>query len=202
MSKGKVAGGLSAAVVVVLAALGANEGGYVAHSSDPGGETNHGITKHVAASNGYTGPMRDLPASTARGIYVNQYIERPGFMPLLEVEPALGEEVVDTGVNAGPERAALWLQQSLNHLNGRGRDFADVAEDGKVGRLTIAAYRTLQARRGRALACQLVIKLIDAKQAGHYMALAGRNTPFEDFMVGWARTRIGNVDLGRCGKDS
>jgi lysozyme family protein len=195
-----VAGALSAAVITVLAAIGANEGGYAFHQSDPGGETNHGITKAVAQANGYSGPMRELPEATAREIYVSQYITGPGFLPIVEVQPALGEEIVDTGVNAGPARASLWLQQSLNHLNSRGRDYPDVIEDGRVGPATLAAYRALEQRRGRALACQLVVKLVDAKQAGHYMALAGRNSSFEDFMVGWTRTRIGNVDLARCGK--
>ena len=199
MANGKaIAGALSAAVLTVLAAIGANEGGYVFHQSDPGGETNHGITKAVAQANGYHGSMRELPEVAARDIYVSQYITKPGFLPFVDAEPALGEEIVDTGVNTGPARAALWLQQSLNHLNSRGRDYPDVAEDGKIGPATLGAYRALEQRRGRALACQLVVRLVDAKQAGHYMALAGRNTSFEDFMVGWTRTRIGNVDLARC----
>jgi lysozyme family protein len=193
-----LAGALSAAVLTVLAAIGANEGGYVFHPSDPGGETNHGITKAVAQANGYTGPMRELPEATSREIYVSQYIAKPGFLPIVETQPALGEEIVDAGVNAVPARAGLWLQQALNHLNSRGGDYVDVVEDGKVGPGTLAAYRALEQRRGRALACQLIVKLVDAKQASHYMTLAGRNTAFEDFMVGWTRTRIGNVDPARC----
>ena len=43
-----------------------HEGGYVNDPRDPGGETNHGVTKRVAVANGYTGSMKDLPLDTAK----------------------------------------------------------------------------------------------------------------------------------------
>lgn len=50
-----------------------HEGGYVDHPSDPGGETNFGITKAVARNYGYSGSMRNIPADVVEKIYKNQY---------------------------------------------------------------------------------------------------------------------------------
>ncbi len=194
----KKGAGIAGGLALILAAIFAVEGGYVDHPSDPGGATNHGITERVARANGYRGDMRNLTRAQAEEIYVAQYIEGPGFLPILEQSPAVLHEIVDTGVNAGPQRAALWFQESLNHFNRGGRDYPDIAEDGEVGARTIAAYASLRRARGDALACELVVKAMDAKQAQHYMRLAAGRSSFEDFMPGWFRTRIGNVDMEGC----
>lgn len=186
------------ALAAILAAVFAVEGGYVNHPSDPGGATNHGITERVARENGYRGDMRNLTRAQAEAIYVRQYIEKPGFLPILEQSPAVLHEIVDTGVNAGPARAGLWFQESLNHFNRGGRDYPDIAEDGEVGPRTIAAYAGLRRARGDGLACELVVKSMDAKQAQHYQRLAAARSSFEDFMPGWFRTRVGNVSTEDC----
>lgn len=196
----KVATAGAGAIALILAALFVNEGGYVNDPRDPGGETNHGVTKRVAVANGYDGPMKALPKGMAAEIYVREYMDKPGFRPFIERDIRLGEELVDTGVNVGPAREGRWLQESLNHFNNRGADYPDIKEDGRVGPATVAAYDALRRRRGGALACQLLVKALDAKQAAHYMQLGGTNGTMEAFMVGWFRTRIGNVDLSQCGK--
>ena len=45
-----------------------HEGGYIDHPSDPGGETNFGITKAVARNYGYSGSMRNIPADIVEKI--------------------------------------------------------------------------------------------------------------------------------------
>lgn len=167
------------------------EGGYVDHPSDPGGATNWGITERVARANGYRGVMRSLPKTTARDIYRREYIEKPGFLPIAEIDPAVGEEVIDSGVNAGPRRAALWFQQSLNVMNRRGVDYADIVEDGDIGPKTIAAFRALRRRRGDDRARRLMLRSLDGLQFKHYYELSKGNTKFEDFMPGWVEGRIG-----------
>ncbi|MDR7062004.1 MULTISPECIES: glycosyl hydrolase 108 family protein [unclassified Sphingopyxis] len=191
-------GGLATAIALILAAVFSVEGGYVNDPRDPGGETNHGVTKQVARANGFDGPMRDLTKVQAGDIYTKQYIEKPGFVPVIDLSPAVGHELVDSGVNAGPGRAARWFQETLNHLNNGGRDYADIAEDGQVGPGTVAAFRSLKAKRGAELSCVLVLRLLDAKQAGHYMRLAANDNKFEAFMVGWTRTRVENVERTEC----
>ena len=191
--KGKVWASLGAAVLAIAAGVFAVEGGYSNNPADPGGETNHGVTAAVARSHGYDGPMRELPKETAQQIYIGSYVEGPGFHRIVAISPAVGEKLVDAGVNAGTGRAARWFQQALNHLSRGGADFPLVATDGQVGAQTLAAYQALERKRGRVKACELVLKLLDAQQGAHYMSL---NKP--TFIVGWADNRLGNVPLARC----
>lgn len=193
------ASGLALMFAALIAGIFTVEGGFVDDPNDPGGATNLGVTERVARDNGYRGDMRDLTKPEAGDIYANQYIVRPGYSPIVEADFYTAEEIIDTAVNAGPSRASRWFQESLNHLNRQGRDYADIVEDGLIGPGTMAAHRALQRKRGKKLACQLLVKLMDAKQAAHYMRLGGKNSKFETFIPGWTRTRIGNVDLDKCG---
>lgn len=190
---GKVWASLGAAVIAIVAGVFAVEGGYVNNPADPGGETNHGVTVEVAREHGYTGDMKALPKSTAERIYVQDYIERPGFHSVIVLSPALGEKLVDAGVNVGTARSARWLQESLNHLSRGGADFPLVAVDGHIGVQTLAAYQALERKRGRVKACELTLKLMDVQQGAHYMR---QHKPM--FIVGWADNRLGNVPLVRC----
>lgn len=187
---------LTGVAAVIIATVFAVEGGYVNNPKDPGGETNHGITKAVAVNNGYTGPMRDLPKELAASIYYEDYIVKPGYEPFLELSPAVAEELVDSAVNAGPGRASRWLQISLNSLNRGGQDYPDIEVDGRVGPGTVAAYKSLVYRRGPVRACRLMIKMLDANQAQHYLSLRH----LETFMPGWVDNRIGNVNLDMCSR--
>ena len=189
-----VGSGISGAAAAIIAALFALEGGYANHPSDPGGETNYGITKSVAVANGYYGPMKELPKEYAWSIYYNQYIRDPGYEPMEKHSPAVLEELADTAVNTGVSRSSRWFQQSLNSLSRGGKDYNMVVVDGKVGSSTIAAYSALSMKRGKVQSCEMVIKLMDAQQANHYMSL----TKLVDFTPGWVAHRIGNVDLQRC----
>lgn len=191
--KGKVWGSLGAAVVAIVVGVFAVEQGYSNNPADPGGETNHGITVAVARQDGYTGPMRDLPKERAESIYIRNYVAGPGFEPVIAASPAVGQKLVDAGVNAGTSRASRWFQVALNHLSRGGQDYAQVTVDAKVGPQSMAAYRALERKRGRIKACELVLKLVDAQQATHYMSL---NKPM--FIVGWADNRLGNVPLAHC----
>lgn len=194
----RVIAGLSTVVAGIIAAVLTNEGGYVNHPDDPGGETNYGITKRVAVQHGYTGLMKALPRETAFAIYDKEYITRPGLIHVIAANRHVGEEVVDSGVNFGPHKPGCWFQESLNHLNRRQADYPDVKVDCKIGPATMQAYAALEKRRGVALACELMIKLVDAKAANEYMRLASNNSRYEMFMPGWGKDRIGNVDFRRC----
>ena len=194
MNKTKLGAGLASAVLAILASVFALEKGYVNHPNDPGGETNHGVTVAVARQHGYQGPMISLPKEMAADIYYKDYIDKPGYLPLIQLSPALGEEVVDSGVNAGPGRSSLWFQKSLNALNRGGRDYPNIEEDGRLGPASIAAYRSLVRVRGRVDACKMMIKLMDAYQIQHYLSLKNMTM----FTPGWINHRIGNVPLEKC----
>ena len=186
--------GVSAAVAGIIGAVLLAEAGYVNHPSDPGGETNYGITKQVAVANGYYGPMKTMPKDFAWSVYYDQYLGKPGYDKLLSHSVAVVEELVDTGVNTGVSRSSTWFQKALNALNRGGKDYPTIAVDGKVGKQAISAYASLEKKRGRVKACEMVIKLVDAQQAMHYMSL----TKLSDFTPGWVDHRIGNVNLEKC----
>lgn len=190
---GKVWASLGAVVLSIVGAVFAVEGDYSNDPNDPGGETNHGVTVQVARNNGYTGDMRALPVEVAERIYTKSYIEGPNFDQVAAMSPALGEKLVDAGVNAGTGRSARWFQEALNQLGRDGADYPKVAVDGQLGDQTISAYRALERKRGRVKACELALKLMDVQQGAHYMRL---NKP--TFIVGWADHRLGNVALARC----
>lgn len=188
---------LGGATAAILAAVFAFEGGYVNDPKDPGGETNHGVTVAVARAHGYTGPMKELSKETASEIYLEDYIDKPGFGQLIALSPAVGHKVVDAGVNTGTRQSSLWFQRSMNALSRGGQDFPQINVDGKLGAGTIASYESLRKVRGKVRACELTIKLMDAQQANHYMGLT--KTP--QYIPGWIDHRIGNVPLSKCQED-
>jgi lysozyme family protein len=104
-----------------------HEGGYSFHPADPGAETMWGVTATVAREAGYTGAMRDLGQDRARKIYRLKYWDA---VQADELPPPVRYAVFDAAVNSGVGQAARWLQRSLG-----------VADDGKIGPLTIAAAR-------------------------------------------------------------
>jgi hypothetical protein len=72
-----------------------------------------------------------------------------------------------------------------------------VVADGALGPRTMAAYEALEKRRGRIMACELTIKLLEGYQTAHYTQLA-KSQANASFLVGWLDHRIGNVPLTRC----
>ena len=198
-------GAATAVVAAILTAVFSMEGGYVNNPKDPGGETNHGVTKKVAASHqevlatqyGWNGDMKGLTKEMAAEVYVEDYIIKPGFLEFTTISPAIAHKLVDAGVNTGVSRPSRWFQEGLNSLSRDGKDYPKVQVDGKVGAGTVNAYKALQRKRGKVPACKAMIKLLDGKQLNHYTSL---NMP--DFTYGWIANRIGNVPLEKCDEDA
>jgi lysozyme family protein len=84
-----------------------HEGGYVNHPKDPGGETNLGVTKRVYEEHGGTKDMKDLTVEDVAPIYKKGYWDK---MKCDDLPLGLDLCVFDFGVNAGPGRAAKYLQ--------------------------------------------------------------------------------------------
>ena len=186
---------IPAAIAAIIAATVALEGGWVNHPSDPGGETNMGITKRVAVEHGYTGPMRTLPREVATSIYYDSYLVRPGYEPLVSLDAAVTEELFDTTVNMGAPRPSRWFQQSINRLCP-----AKVAVDGRVGPGTVAAFASCQRTAGAAKLCIAMLDSLDAYQRTEYARLVRVNPRLKVFYRGWIANRIGNVDRRKCVK--
>jgi lysozyme family protein len=92
-----------------------SEGGWVNHPSDPGGETNLGVTKAVWEE--FVGhpvkTMKDLTKDDVAPMYALKYW-RPCYCEVLP--RGLDFVVFSMGVNAGPGRSIKLLQQSIGCL--------------------------------------------------------------------------------------
>lgn len=93
-----------------LAALLLHEGGYADHPSDPGGETNYGITVAVARASGYTGPMRSIPMDVVKRIYRAKYWDA---LRCDELPSGVDYAVFDYGVNSGIGRSGKVLRRVM-----------------------------------------------------------------------------------------
>lgn len=168
------------------------EGGYSDHPSDTGGKTNWGITEAVARRHGYTGDMKALPKMTAVSIYRKDYWDSLSLDYVAAHSRAVALEMFDTGVNMGPGIAAQFLQRALNGLNAQGAHYADIKVDGQIGAATLRALDGYFAKRGAA-GGEVLRRALDCLQGARYVALAEGRQANEDFLFGWLRTRIGEM---------
>lgn len=108
------------------------EGGFTNNQSDHGGPTNFGITAaDFGRFLGLKGPasaeqVSNMSRNDAVNIYKHDYIDQPGFGPI--VEGTLKLTVVDSGILFGTARSTRWLQQVLQ-----------VNADGVMGGATLGA---------------------------------------------------------------
>lgn len=166
---------------------------YTNDPNDSGGPTKYGITQAALARyRVHAVSAQDVAAlneAEARALYAKQFIEDPGFFAVLGVEQAIGEKLIDAGVNTSPMQATLFLQQALNALNRQGKDFADIAEDGGCGPKTVNALRAFLGKRGKDGETVLLRALNDL-QGAFYIDLSRRRPKDEEFVFGWLLQRI------------
>lgn len=84
-----------------------HEGGYINHPSDPGGETNFGISKRAYPDV----DIANLTEEEAAEIYKRDYWDR---VKGDELPYPIALCVFDTAVNSGVSRASRWLQETCN----------------------------------------------------------------------------------------
>ena len=167
----------------------AAERGYVNHSNDRGGPTNFGITQATAKANGFHGDMKDLPVALAREIYLKRYITEPRFDEIAELNAKIGGELIDTGVNMGPARAAEFFQRWLNGFNQQGSRYADLFVDGRIGDVTLDAFMSFLAWRGED-GVKALYRGLNCSQGSRYLDLAEDNPSQESFLYGWILNRV------------
>jgi len=165
------------------------EGRYSNNPADAGGETMWGITIATARRNGYAGPMRDMPRERAQAIYLAEYVTAPGFHKIIALNVAIGEELVDSGVNCGPGLPGPWLQRTLNLLNQQGKLFPDLVVDGKLGAVTQGALLTVLQLRG-ADGEKVILRALNCLQGAHYIDISEKRAANEDFFFGWMLNRV------------
>ena len=144
-----------------------HEGGYVNHPSDPGGETNFGITKSTARSYGYHGSMRTIPMTVVEKIYKSQYWDA---MSCENFEFALAYQLFDAAVNHGLLNARKILQRTIK-----------VKDDGIIGAVSLAAIRQLDTAD--------LVQMFNAERISFYT----RISTFPTFGRGWMNRMVDNL---------
>ena len=150
-----------------------HEGGYVNHPKDPGGETNLGVTKRVYEEWGGTKDMKDLTVEDVAPIYEKNYwgkVKGDGLPSGLDLC------VFDFAVNAGPGRAAKYLQTMIGTV-----------ADGGIGPNTLRALDSYVDSNG----VEHAIKEYQKARQGYYESLS----TFETFGRGWTRRVTETTEL-------
>lgn len=153
-----------------------HEGGFVNHPRDPGGMTNLGVTKDTyEAWIGYSVSeqiMRKLTPQLVTPLYKRRYWDavRGDDLPV-----GLDLCVFDFAVNAGPARAARYLQRMIG-----------AAQDGVIGSKTLSLLSQYIASKKELYA---VLYYQDMRR-DYYKSLQGYGT----FGRGWDR-RVNEVEV-------
>jgi lysozyme family protein len=159
----------------------AREGGFVNDPDDPGGATNFGVTIHTMRRLGLdldgdgqvdVADVRALTRAQATDIFIEHYFRRPR---IAEVPEALQASLFDMYVNAGANAVTI-LQALLREMG------YDLAADGVLGPMTLAAVRDAAAPDPRHLADAYAIA-----RRNYYFRLADRRAASRKY----ARTRAG-----------
>ena len=147
-----------------------HEGGYVNHPKDPGGETNLGVTKRVYEDFGGEKEMKDLTKEDVEPIYKKNYWDRVKGDDLPE---GLDLCIFDFAVNAGPGRAAKFIQRLVK-----------TTVDGGIGPNTLKCINDHVEHYG----VSTTIDQYQSERQNYYESLSN----FETFGRGWTR-RVNEV---------
>ena len=142
-----------------------HEGGYVNHPSDPGGETNFGVTRAVyeqyAGRQVMDGEMEGLTHDDVYPIYKENYWNR---LRADDLSSGVDFCTFDWGVNSGVSRAAKALQRIVG-----------VEQDGGIGPMTLQAVLEVEPAE--------IIEQMRHMRDGFYRDLS----TFDTFGRGWLR---------------
>ena len=165
------------------------EGKYSNNPNDTGGETMWGITKALAIHYGYSKPMREMPVDIAQKIYKVEFWDKLKLEEVAKMSPELAIEMFDTAVNMGGAVAVMFLQSCLNSFNRQGKLYADIKEDGAIGKTTIDTLHKYYATRGID-GVKVILKAMNCLQGARYIELGNRRPQNEEFTFGWFNNRV------------
>jgi lysozyme family protein len=142
-----------------------NEGGYIDHPRDRGGETNWGIS---SAANPDV-DVSNLSRDEAIDIYISRYWDRWN-LSLIESQP-VANKVFDAVVWMGPVAAVKALQRALRAAG------AQVRVDGVLGPETAGAANLVQP--------EVLIPALKSELAGRVREIIARDSSQSVFRRGW-----------------
>jgi len=167
---------------------------YTNDPADSGGPTRWGITLDTLTEYRQKpctpADVEKLTRAEAFNCYDWLFVQRPGFSRILQISRAIAEELIDTGVNCGPNVAIGMLQRCLNAFNQNGSKYPDVDVDYRMGPATERALQAFLAWRGTEGAIVLY-KALNCLQGERYIHLAETRPKDERFVYGWLRERVG-----------
>lgn len=174
-----------------------HEGKYVNDPKDRGGETYCGIARNF--NPGWKGwevidsakKRYNFPAALEEEdfehlkVMVREFFKErywDVFAGDLIQSQLLAEELFDTGVNMGPQRAVLFLQRSINILiHKKGIVSTELlVEDGIFGRKTLTALESVKPDYVRVL-----YNLINIMQGNHYLEYIKKDHRQSAYLLGW-----------------
>jgi lysozyme family protein len=167
-----------------------HEGGYSNNPADSGGETNWGITVAVARAYGFTAAMSTMTREQAKPIYLAKFWHSQRLDQVAAIAFDVAFEIFDTGVNQGETVGAMYFQRALNVLNKGGTLYPDLSADGRLGAVSIAAFKEYVSRRGAA-GVKVMMKALNCLQGAFYIELAEKRPKDETFIYGWLDNRVG-----------
>jgi lysozyme family protein len=142
-----------------------NEGGYINHPNDPGGETNFGITKkrypHI--------DIRNITRNQAIEIYFRDYWSKMNLTGIYDENLIL--HLFDMGVNAGIRTAIKMVQRIV-----------EAKADGITGPETNGLINNYEGD---------LVDLYKQERKKYYFTIARRKPDLQVFLAGWLR-RIDN----------
>lgn len=142
-----------------------NEGGYVNHPNDPGGETKFGISKRAYP----TVDIKNLTKEKAADIYFKDYWK--AWYLECNNDFNLAYKIMDLVVNMGPKQANKCLQRALLSCGHK------VEDDGVIGNVSKDFLKKTNSRE--------VLAALKSEAAGFYRALAASDEKFKVFLNGW-----------------
>ena len=144
-----------------------HEGGYVNHPSDPGGQTNLGVTKRVWEDWGGTKDMKELTPEDVAPLYKKLYWDK---IKGDELPSGVDWCVFDWGVNSGTSRSAKALQRIVG-----------TRDDGHIGPKTMELVMEADVH-------EIINKMYQERQE-FYEKLK----TFDTFGKGWTRRNKGTL---------
>ncbi|MGB1026643.1 MAG: glycoside hydrolase family 108 protein, partial [Rhodospirillaceae bacterium] len=164
-----------------------NEGGFVDHSSDPGGATNYGVSLRFLRSLGVAlgdvdgdgdvdeHDIRALTKDKAAFLFRVKFWRPAKCSEVARSSPALAIKLFDTAVNTGVRQAVRLLQRAIN-ASGVNKP---ISVDGLIGPQTLGMVRNLDPKR--------VLRALAREQEAFYVELVANNSDLGVFLKGWRR---------------
>jgi lysozyme family protein len=161
---------------------------YTNDPADSGGATKWGVTEKEARATGYTGDMRVLPRAFAERIFGEKFWDSVDADHVGVLSERVRDELVDTAVNCGPNRAIMFLQRSLNAL--RGDIYEPLVVDGRIGNETLYRLQAFLVARAGNEDEEVLLRVLNGLQCAFYVGLTETRAKDLKWFYGWIRARV------------